>query len=212
MCELYKRTTPLYSFLWQDNVPFSVQLSLSVMSDSLWPHGLQQARLPCPSPSLGACSNSCPLSWWCHPTISSSVVPFSSHLQSFPASGSFQMSQFFTSGGQNIGVYVYICTYICMWASLVGFPCGSAGKESTCNVGDWVWSLGWEDPLEKGKATRSSMLAWRLPWTVKSMGSQRVGHKWVTELNYFFKLSDILCVCMLSQSVISTLCDSTVAH
>ena len=72
-----------------------------VVSDSLWPHGLQHARLPCPSPSPGACSNSCPLSQWCHPTISSSVTP--SRLQSFPASGSFPMSQFFASGGQRIG-------------------------------------------------------------------------------------------------------------
>ena len=74
------------------------------MSNSLWPHGLQHARLPCPSSAPGDCSNSCPSSWWCHPTISSSVVPFSSSLQSFPASGSFPMSQFFTSGGQSIGV------------------------------------------------------------------------------------------------------------
>ena len=84
----------------------SVQLSRSVVSNSLWPHGLQHARPPWPPPSLGACSNSCPSSWWCHPTISSSVVPFFSCLQSFPASGSFQMSQFFTSGGQSIGVLV----------------------------------------------------------------------------------------------------------
>ena len=77
--------------------------SHSVMSDSLWPQGLQHTRLPQPSPSLRTCSNSCPLSRWCHPTISSSVVPFSSHLQSFPASGSFLMSQFFTSSGQSIG-------------------------------------------------------------------------------------------------------------
>ena len=68
------------------------------------PMGLQHARPPCPSPTPGAYSNSCPLSWWCHPTISSSVVPFSSHLQSFPASGSFQISQLFASGGQSIGV------------------------------------------------------------------------------------------------------------
>ena len=74
------------------------------MSNCLWPHGLQHARLPCPSPFLRACSNSCPLSQWCHPTISSSVVPFSSHLQSFLATGSFQMSQLFASGGQIIGV------------------------------------------------------------------------------------------------------------
>ena len=71
------------------------QLSLLVMSNSLGPHGLQHTRLPCPSPIPRACSNSCPLSRWCHPTISSSVIPFSSRLQSFPASGSFPMSEFF---------------------------------------------------------------------------------------------------------------------
>ena len=80
------------------------QFSRSVVSDSLWPHGLQHTRFPCPSPTSGAYSNSCPLSWWCHPTISSSVLPFSSCLQSFPASGSFQMSQFFASGAQSIGI------------------------------------------------------------------------------------------------------------
>ena len=80
------------------------QFSCSVMSDSLRPQGLQHARPPCPLPTPRVYSNSCPLSWWCHPTISSSVVPFSSHLQSFPGSGSFQMSQFFASGGQSIGV------------------------------------------------------------------------------------------------------------
>ena len=83
---------------------FSVQFSHTIMSNSLQPHALQHARLPCPSPTPGACSNSCPLSWWCHPTISSSVIPFSSCLQSFPASWSFPMSQFFASGGQIIGV------------------------------------------------------------------------------------------------------------
>ena len=73
------------------------------MSNSLWPHGLQHAWLPCLSPTPGACSNSCPLSWWCHPTISSSIVSFFC-LQFFPASESFQMSQFFISCGQIIGV------------------------------------------------------------------------------------------------------------
>ena len=80
------------------------QFSRSVVSDSLRPHGLQHARLPCPSPTLGAYSNSCPSSWSCHPTISSSLFTFSSCLQSFPASGSFQMSHFFASGGLSIGV------------------------------------------------------------------------------------------------------------
>ena len=77
--------------------------SRSVVSDSLQLHGLQNTRLPCPSPSPGACSNTYPLSWWCHPTISSSVVPFSSCLQSFPERGSFLMSGLFSSGGQSIG-------------------------------------------------------------------------------------------------------------
>ena len=76
------------------------------MSKSLWPHWLQHARLPCPSPSPRACSSSCPLSRWCHPTTSSSVVPFSSCPQSVPASGSFQVSQFFASSGQSIGTLV----------------------------------------------------------------------------------------------------------
>ena len=84
-----------------------IKMSFSAVSQScptLRPHGLQHSRPPCPSPTPGACSDSCPLRRWCHPTISSSVVPFSSHLQSFPASGSFPGSQFFASGGQSIGV------------------------------------------------------------------------------------------------------------
>ena len=84
----------------------SVQFSCSVMSDSLRPYGLLHARPPCLSPSPGLYSDSCPSSRWCHPTISSSVIHFSSRLQSFPASGSFPMSQLFASGGQSIGVSV----------------------------------------------------------------------------------------------------------
>ena len=103
----------------------SVQFSHSVMFDSLQPHGLQHARPPCPSPTPEAYSNSCPLSRWCHPTISSSVVPSSSHLQSFPASGSFQMSQFFTSGGQSIGV-------------------SASASVLPMNAQDW-FPLGWTD-------------------------------------------------------------------
>ena len=80
-----------------------IQFSRSVISNSLQPHGLQHTRLPCPSPTPRVYSNSCASSQWCHPTISSFVIPFSSHLQHFPASGSFPMSQFFTSGGQSIG-------------------------------------------------------------------------------------------------------------
>ena len=82
----------------------SVQFSRTVMSDSLRPHELQHARPPCPSPTPGVHSNPCPLSQGCHPAFSSSVIPFSSCSQSFPASGSFPVSQLFTSGGQSIGV------------------------------------------------------------------------------------------------------------
>ena len=82
----------------------SVQVSHSVVSDTLWPHGLQHTRLLCPSPTPRVYSNSCPLSQWCHPTVSSSAIPFSSHLQSFPASVSFPISQFFASGDQSIRV------------------------------------------------------------------------------------------------------------
>ena len=101
----------------------SVQLSHSVMSKSLRPHGLQHTRPPCLSPTPGVYSNSYPLSWWCHPTISSSVIPFSSRLQSFPASGCFPVSQLFTSGGHSIEVS----------ASTVVLP---------MNIQDW-FPLGW---------------------------------------------------------------------
>ena len=94
------------SFLWLNFICayiYQYQFSGPVMSNSLWPHELQHVRPPCPSPTPGAYPNLCPMNWWCHLTISSSVVSFSSYLQSFPTSGSFQMSQFFTSGGQNVG-------------------------------------------------------------------------------------------------------------
>ena len=83
-------------------IKYSVQFSRSVMSDSLWPHESQHARPPCPSPTPRVYLNSCPSSWWCHPAISSSVIPFSSCPQSLPASGSFPMSQLFAWGGQSI--------------------------------------------------------------------------------------------------------------
>ena len=101
----------------------SVQFSRSVMFDCLQPHGLHHARLPCPSPTPRACSNSCPFCWWCHPTISFSVILFSSCLQSFPSSGSFLVSQFLVSGSQSIGVS----------ASASALP---------MNIQDW-FPLGW---------------------------------------------------------------------
>ena len=113
----------------------SVQFSCSVVSNSLQLHGLQHARLPCPSPTSGACSNSCPSSWWCHWTISSSVV--SSLPQSFSASGSSQMRQFFTSGGQSIGVSASASVLpinIQDWFPLgwtVGFPCSPRDSQES---------------------------------------------------------------------------------
>ena len=100
----------------------SVQFSHSVMSDSLRPHGLQHARPPCPSATPRVYPNSCPLGQWCHPTISSSVITFSSHLQSFPALGPFQMSQFFSSEGQSIGVSASTSVLPINW-----FPLGWKG-------------------------------------------------------------------------------------
>ena len=111
----------------------SVQFSCSVMSDSLRPHGLQHAKPPYLSPTPGACSNRCPLSPWCHWNISSSVVPFSSHVQSFPASGSFPISQFFTSGGRRTEV-------------------SASASVLPMNIQDWFplgWT-GWISLLSKG--------------------------------------------------------------
>jgi len=117
----------VYLFLgplsWKSKDIDSAQIGHSVRSYSLWPHGLQHARLPCPSPTPGASSNSCPLSRVCHETISSSVVPFSSFLKSFPSSGSFLMSQFFASGGQSIGT-------------------SASASVLPMNIKDW-FSLGW---------------------------------------------------------------------
>ena len=139
-----------------------LQFSCSVVSDSLRPHGLQHSRPPCTSPTSGVYSNSRPLSWWCHPTISSSVIPFSSCLQSFPASESFQMSQLFTSGGQSIGVT-------------------ASASALTINIQDWFplgWA-GWISLLSKGsqkssptpqfKSVNSSVLSFLYTLTLTSI-------------------------------------------
>ena len=109
----------------------SVQFSHSVVSDSLRPHESQHARPPCPSPTPGVHSDSCPSSQWCHPTISSSVVPFSSCFQSFPTSGSFQMSQIFASGGQSSGVSA--STSVLPMNTQNWFPLGWTGWSSCCS-------------------------------------------------------------------------------
>ena len=143
------------------------QLSCSVMSNSLWSHGLQHDRLPCPSPTPGACSNSCPLSQWCHPTISSSVVPFSSCLQSFPASGYFHMSHFFASGGQSTGALV---SESVLWM----------------NIQDWyplVWT-GWISLQSKGLSrvfSNTTVQKHQFFGAQLSLGSNTHVHKWLLE-------------------------------
>ena len=107
----------------------SVQFSLSVMTNSLWPRELQHTRPPCPSPTARVYPNPCRLSLWWHPTNSYSVIPFSSYLQSFPASGSFQMSQLFTSGGQSIGVSA--STSVLTMNTQVSSPLGWTGRISS---------------------------------------------------------------------------------
>jgi len=126
---------PLQYSCLENPMNSSVQFNHLIVSDTLWPHGLQHARPPCPSPTPGACSNSCPSSQWCHPTISSSVVPFSSCLQSFTASGSFPKSQFFPSGSQSIGASAsasILPVNIQNW-----FPLGLTGLISLLSKGLW---------------------------------------------------------------------------
>ena len=148
------------------NLTFS-QFNHSVMSDALQPHGLQHARPPCPSPTPGIYSNSCPLSQWWHPTISSSVIPFSSLLQSCPASGSFQMSQFFASGGQSIGIS----------ASTSVLP---------MNIQDWFhlgWT-GWISLLSKGLSrvfSNTTVQKHQFFYTQLSLKSNSHIHTWLLE-------------------------------
>ena len=140
----------------------SVQFSRSVVSDSLWSHGLQHTRPPCPSPTPGVDSNSHPLSWWCYPTISSSVVPFHSCLQSFPASGSFPMSQFFTSSGQSVEVSASASVLpmnIQDW-----FPLGWTGWISLLSKG-----LSESSPTPQFKSIKSSVLSFLYSPTLTSI-------------------------------------------
>ena len=145
---------------------FSSIQSLS-LSNSLRPHGLQHTRLPCPSPTPEAYSDSCPLSQWCHPTISSSVVPFCSHLQSFPASWSFQMSQFFASGGQSIGA-------------------SASASVLPMNTQDWsplVWT-GWISLLSKGLSrvfSNTTVQTFRFFHAQLSSQSNSYIHTWLLE-------------------------------
>ena len=115
----------VYTQKWNCWIIWFSSVQVTQSCPTLWPHWLQHTRLPCPSSTPGAYSNSCPLSWWCHPTMSSSVTPFSFHLQYFPGSGSFQMSQFFIRGGQNIGI-------------------SASASVLPVNISDW-FPLGWTD-------------------------------------------------------------------
>ena len=139
-----------------------VQFSLSVVSNSLWPHEMQHTRPPCPSPTPRVYSNSCPLSQWCHPTISSSVIPFSSHLQSSPTLGSYLMSHFFTSGGKSIRVSASASVlpmntqdwFHLGW--LVGFPCSPRDSQES-------------SPIPQFKSINSSALSFLYSPTLTSI-------------------------------------------
>ena len=145
----------------------SVQFSCSVMSDSLQHHGLQHTRLPCPSPTPRAYSNSCPLSRWCHPTISSSVVPFSSHFQSCLASGSFQMSQFFASGGQSTRAS----------ASASVFP---------MNIQDW-FPLGWTGWISLQSKELSRVFSNATVQSISSLVLSFLYGPTLTSIHYYWK-------------------------
>ena len=159
---------------------FLLLFSCSVVSDSLQPHWLQHARLPCP-PSLRACSNSCPSNRWCRPIISSSVVPFSSCHQSFPASGSFLMGQLFTSGGQSIGA-------------------SSSASVLPMNIQDWlIWSCysprdsQESSPMPKFKSISSSVLSLLYGPTLTSIHDYWKNHTfdytdlcWQSDISAFF--------------------------
>ena len=143
----------------------SVQFSHSVMSNSLWSHELQHTRLPCSSPTPGAYSNSCPSCQWCHPTISSFVVPFSCRLRSFPASGAFPRSQFFTPGGQSTGV-------------------AASASVLPMNIQDWFPLLGWTSLQSKGLSrvfTNTAVQKHRLFGAQLSFWSNSHIHTWLLE-------------------------------
>ena len=145
----------------------SFQFGRSVVSNSLRTHGLQHARLPCPSPTPIAYSNSCPLSWWCHPTVLSSVVPFSSCLQYFRATGSFPMSQFFTSGGQSTRV-------------------SASASVLPMNIQDWfpLDRTGWISLLSKGLSrvfSNTAVQKHQFTSTHLSLQSNSHIHTWLLE-------------------------------
>ena len=170
------------------------------MSSSLWPHGLQHTRPPCPSPTPWVYSNSSPLSQWCHPTISSSVVPFCSCLQSFPASGSFEMSQLFASGGQSIGVSA--STSVPPMNTQDWFPLGWTG---------WI-SLQPRDSQESSQhhSSKASILLHSAFFIVQLSHPYMTTGKTIalTRQTFFGKVTSLLCN-MLSRLVITSSKDQT---
>ena len=158
-----------------------VQFSHSVMSSTLQPHGLQHTKPLCPSQIPRACSNSCPLSQWCHSTISSSVI--SSCVQSFPASESFPMSQFFTSGGQKYCSFSFSISPSSEYSGLIsfrmGFPGGSAGKESAHNAGD----LGRSPGEGNGSSVQFSGLENSMGCIVHGVARSRT---WLSDFHFYF--------------------------
>ena len=223
--------TGLSSFLRGSNIPSCVytQFSRSVVSDSLQPHELQHTRPPCPSPTPWVYSDSRPLSCWCHPAISSSVIPFSSCLQSFPASGSFQMSQLSTSGGQSTGVSAWTSflpkksqgwspSEWTGWISLQAKRLSRVFSNTTVQKHQFfsaqpssqsrLWFFQWScmdvrmGLWRKLRTTDDEMAGWHhqldgheFGWTLGvgdgqgglaycSSWGRRVGHDWVTELNW----------------------------
>ena len=152
--------------------------SVAQSCPTLRPHELQHARPPCPSPTPGVHSNSSPSSWWCHPAVSSSVVPFSSCPQSLPTSESFPMSHLFAWGGQSIGV------------SALALRDDYTSVYTQEDILRPIFIATRQVEPEKAVATHSSTIAWKIPWTEKpgklqSMGSLRVGHNWATSLSLF---------------------------
>ena len=167
----------LYPYWEQSTIISSVQFSHSVMSNSLRLLGLQHTRLPYPSPTPGVDSKSCPSSWWCHPTISSSDDPFSSCLQPFPASGSFQMNQFFSSGGQNTRV-------------------SASASVLPRNIQDWFplgWT-GWISLLSKGLSrvfSNTTVQKHQFFGTQFSLQSNSHIHTWLYWKNHSFDKTEL---------------------
>ena len=163
-----QRSNPIGLCSYKNRTHF-VQFSGSVVSDSLWPNVLHHARAPCSSPTPGVHPNPCPSSWWCHKTISSSALPFSFCPQSFPASGYFQVSQLFTSGGQNIGVSA--STPSLSWTprtdflqdGLVGSPCSPSDSQES-------------SPTPQFKSISSSVLSFLYSPTLTSIHDHWKNH------------------------------------